>query len=146
MDPTLDFEVTLTELDVPGPVRQDAVGLLRCVLDALEGADAHITAKHRREARAVVEAEDVRASVIVELGSRRPRLSATVDDPRFPEDVFARASETGVRSFSFDVQGESLRLQGRFDVGYVQVEVVGGELGRELLDRLRERGLHVVEV
>ncbi len=146
MDATLEFELTLTELDVPGPVRQDAVGLLRCALNALEGAEARVTARHRREARAVIEAEDARVSVIVERGSDRPRLSATVDDPSLPEEVLACAAETGVRSFSFDLQGEGLRVQGRFDVGYVQVEVVGGERGRELLDRLRERGLRVVEV
>ncbi|WP_457620805.1 hypothetical protein [Methanopyrus sp.] len=145
-----EFERKLAEHDVPVPVRQDAVALYRVLLETvrawgMEGEEG--VRESKTEVRAWIGCEGFDCAVLMREGESRPRLLLrTVLGPRLLADLFERAREGGVRSFHFDLQGRGLRMEGEYDVGVVQVKVVGGEAGWELLEELKERGLSVAEV
>ncbi|WP_457614365.1 hypothetical protein [Methanopyrus sp.] len=145
-----EFEWKLAEHDVPAPVRQDAVALYRVVLETvrawgMEGEEG--VRESKTEVRAWISCEGFNCAVLTREGESRPHLLLrTVLSPRLLADLFERVREGGVRSFHFDIQGRGLRMEGKYDVSVVQVKVVGGEVGWELLEELKDRGLSVVEV
>ncbi|WP_456482089.1 hypothetical protein [Methanopyrus sp.] len=144
-----EFEWKLAEHDVPVPVRQDAVALYRVLLETVRawGETEKGVRENRDEVRAWISCEGLDCAVLTRVGEDRPQLLLrTVLGPSLLADLFGRAHESGVRSFHFDLQGRELRVEGEYDVGVVQVKVVGGEAGWELLEELKERGFSVTEV
>jgi len=142
-----EFEWKLAEHDVPIPVRQDAVTLYRVLLETVRiwGIEREEGVRgSRSEVRAWISCEGLDCAVLTKVGEDRPQLLLrTVLGPRLLAEVFERAHESGVRSFHFDLQGRGLRVEGEYDVGIVQVKVVGGEVGWELLEDLERRGFSV---
>ncbi len=145
-----DFEEILMERDVPLGVRIDAVNLCKVLLSTSEdwGMDCeHGIKETKREVRAWFMGEGMNASVTVEIGNPKPKLSfRTVLGSELVVDVFRRIKDQGIKSFKFDVECSNVRFEGDYDVGIIQVKVAGGEGWEDLATQLEEAGLKVVEV